>query len=253
MNHKYRFIGSDLFSYTISDGTLTATAQVVVNVSKDVTPPSVVAPVESIYTARTLGTTVSIKVAWSASDPGSGVVKYELWRQVDAGTWGAITLPTATTTSIATSVTVGHSYRFRVRARDFNGNISAVMYGPTVKPYVYQEGSITIAYGGTWAVSPFNVANSGGYTPSASIAGRTATFTISARDIAFVAPKSSIRGSVRIYVDGVLATTISEKSTTTLYRQVLWARHFSTLATHAVRLVVVGTGRVDVDCFLAFR
>src|SRR5439155_22130987 len=121
----------------------------------------------------------------------------------------------------------------------------ALLYGPTFKPYLYQEGSITIAYGGTWALSPFNVANSGGYTRYTPTAGRPATFTISARDIAFVAPQSSGRGSVRIYVDGVLAATITEHSTTTLYRQVLWSRHFGALATHKIKLVVVGGARVD--------
>ncbi len=250
------YYGTDQFTYTVRDsgGALQDTATVALTVAKDTTAPVVRAPAESIYTSRTLGTsTVAIRIAWSATDPGTGVVNYELWRQVDGGAWTAITLATPTTTAISTSLYVGHSYRYRVRVTDFNGNVSALVYGPTFKVYRYQESATAIVYGGTWSTSAYNASNSGGYTRYAYTAGKSATFTATARDFAFAAPTSSTRSSARIYVDGVLVATISEYSSTTLYRRVLWSRHFSTLASHTIRVVVAGNGRIDVDCFLALR
>jgi hypothetical protein len=68
-----------------------------------------------------------------------------------------------------------------------------------------------------------------------------------------VAPKSSSRGSASIYVDGVKVATVSLKQASTQYRQVVWTTHFSTLASRSIKVVVVGNGRVDVDCFVILR
>jgi hypothetical protein len=151
------------------------------------------------------------------------------------------------------TVTVGHVYQFRVRGVDRNGNISAWRYGPGVNASRYEETSAVIAYVGAWTKSPLNASNSGGYTKYAFGGARTASFKVTARDFAFVSPTSSTRGTARIYVDGVLVTTISEKTTTTVYRRVLWSTHFSSLASHTIKVYVLGTGRIDVDCFLALR
>ena len=78
-------------------------------------------------------------------------------------------------------------------------------------------------------------------------------FTRSVRDVAFVAPVSSGRGSVYIYVDGVKKATLSLHAATTAYRRVLWQWHFSSLATHSIKIVVAGNVRVDLDCFVALR
>lgn len=64
------------------------------------------------------------------------------------------------------------------------------------------------------------------------------------------------RGQVKVYVDGVYATTVDLYSTTTTYRSVAFARTFSTYGTHTVKLVVVGTaGRptVILDAFALIR
>jgi hypothetical protein len=246
------YVGSDLFSYTMTDGTLTATASVVVSVTKDTIAPVANPPVQTIRTGVTMNTTIGVRIAWSATDAGVGVAKYQVQVSVDGGAYSTITLPTALTTSSNRLLTVNHTYRFRMRATDKNGNVSGYKYGPTFKVLRIQDGSGSIVYGGTWAVSS-NSNESGGTSHYAGTAGKTATITTTGRDFAFVGPRSSTRGSLQIYVDGVLSKTISETSSTTSYRRVLWAVHFSTLTTHTIRVVVVGPSRIDLDCFLILR
>ena len=68
-------------------------------------------------------------------------------------------------------------------------------------------------------------------------------------DIGLVMTKSATSGSVDVFVDGVLASTINLRTTKTTYRQLVFLRHFTTLARHTVELRPTGTGRVDLDAF----
>jgi hypothetical protein len=249
------YLGSDSFTYTIQDtgGSLQDTATVVLTVVKDVTPPVVSAPAAAIRTGLSItGTTFGVRVAWTGSDAGVGISRFELQRQVDSGAWTAQSIATPLTTSVNPVFTAGHRFRYRVRAIDKNGNISAWRYSVFMNASLYQETAAQVTYTGAWAISS-NVSYSGGHTKYGYGVGKSATFTVTARDVAFVAPISSTRGSVRIYVDGVLAATVSEHGSTTIYRRVLWSRHFSTLVSHSIRVVLVGDGRIDIDAFLALR
>jgi VCBS repeat-containing protein len=248
------YTGTDQFTYTIQDsgGALQDTATVALSVGKDIIAPVANPPVQSIRTGVTMNTTIGVRIAWSATDAGVGVAKYTVQVSVDGGAYATITLPTALTTSSNRLLTVNHTYRFRMRATDKNGNVSGYKYGPTFKVLRIQDGSGSIVYGGTWAVSS-NINESGGTSHYAGTAGKTATITTTGRDFAFVGPRSSLRGTAQIYVDGVLAATINEQASTTSYRRVYWAVHFSTLTTHQIRVVVVGPSRIDLDCFLILR
>jgi len=249
------YTGPDQFTYKIVDsgGVLTDTATVSLSVGKDITPPVETAPVESLRTGITMGTTIGIRLTWGATDTGVGVKQYILQVSVDSGAYNTVSLPTALSKAINPFLTAGHYYRYRVRALDYNLNSSAYVYSPNFKVFRYQENSTTVVYGGSWLTSAFTSSYSGGFTKYAYAAGRTATFSVVARDFAFVAPKGSFRGSARIYVDGVWVATISEHATTSSSRQVLWATHFNAAALHSIRVFVLGNGRIDVDCFLALR
>lgn len=250
------YLGSDTFTYTIQDsgGSLQDTATVVLQVVKDVTPPVVSPPTQQIRTGLSTGSaSFAIHVGWSGTDAGVGISRFELQVQVDAGTWANVSLATPTTTSINPYVTVGHVYHYRVRGIDKNGNVGPWRYGQNVTTSRYEETNSLITYVGTWTQSPLNASNSSGFTKYAFGGSKTASFTTTARDFAFVSPTSSTRGTFKVYVDGVLVSTISEKSTATVYRRVLWATHFSTPASHTIKVYVVGDGRIDVDCFLALR
>lgn len=249
------YIGTDTFTYTIQDsgGLPQDAATVALTVAKDTKAPITSAPSASIRTGVQMQSTYLLgHVGWTGSDAGVGIKTFQLQRSINGGAYASITLSTAKATSASLRFTFGTSYRFRLRAVDLNGNTSAWKYGPTFKPYRYQESSSTVVYTGSWAKA-LNSSDSGGATRYTSIATRTATFTTSGRDFAYVAPISSTRGSAQVYVDGVLSATVNLHSSTTIYRRVLWATHFSSLGTHAIRIVVLGTGRVDVDCFMVLR
>jgi cadherin-like protein/Big-like domain-containing protein len=249
------YYGADSFPYTISDNDpttpLTDTATVVVNVVKDATPPTVTTPLQHIRTGVTMTSTALLgTITWTGTDTGVGIDHYTVQRSVNGGTFASLTLSTPTATSL--NVTYGFSgatYRFRVRAVDRNGNVGAWANGPTFTTSRSQETSGYFKYSGFWATTS-NVNDSGGAAKYAGTAGKSVTFTRSFRDVAFVAPKSSTRGSADIYVDGVKVATVSLKSSTGKYRQVIWTAHFNSKTTHTVRIVVVGNGRIDLDCFV---
>ena len=56
-----------------------------------------------------------------------------------------------------------------------------------------------------------------------------------------------------MWVDGVLAATINLRSSKTLYRQLVFSRHFTTLGTHTIEMRPAGGGRVYLDAFLVYR
>jgi hypothetical protein len=89
------------------------------------------------------------------------------------------------------------------------------------------------------------------YQPDATFHG-TDTFDY-VRDFAWVATRTPTSGSAQVWIDGVLAATINLRSTSTTYRQLVFQRHFSTLATHTIEIRPMGTGRIHLDAFLFYR
>jgi hypothetical protein len=181
------------------------------------------------------------------------VKSYQLQRQVNGGSWSTITLASATSTSINLSLTRLTTYRFRVRATD---NLSVVStpfaYGGTFKPVTSDNTSTLIAYTGTWSTGSSS-AYFGGTTRYASTAGRSATYSFTGSSVAWIAYKSTTRGSARVYVDGVLRATVSLYSTTATARAQVFAYNWSTSTAHTIKVVVVGTAghpRVDIDAFV---
>jgi hypothetical protein len=51
----------------------------------------------------------------------------------------------------------------------------------------------------------------------------------------------------------VLEATISLRSSSVRYRQVVFARRFATLGWHTIEVRPVGNGRVDLDAFAVLR
>jgi hypothetical protein len=122
-------VGLDYFTYTISDDLgLTDTAIVYVMVATDATPPVATAP-RVIISAASGATGVKATIAWRATDPQSGISRYQLQRQVDTGGWTTVALPAPTSTRLVQSLPPGHDYRFRVRARNGAGIYGAFATG----------------------------------------------------------------------------------------------------------------------------
>jgi hypothetical protein len=117
---------------------------------------------------------------------------------------------------------------------------------------VVDSASSWISYSGTWSTSSSTSYYSGS-TRYASTAGRAASYTFSGKSVAWVAYRSTSRGSAYVYIDGVLKATVSLYSTTSAARAQVYAFNWSTEGTHTIRVVVVGTAghpRIDVDAMV---
>ena len=231
-------------------------ASAVHSVIIDRSAPTTSAPTQRLRNGLSLTTSVPIGVSWSGSDGsiGSGIATYDVARSVDGGPFAAFATG-LTAGSLSTSGTSGHSYRFEVRAHDKAGNVGGWVAGATVKPTLLQQTSTSIHYGGTWATTTSS-SYSGGSTRYATAAGASASLTTSARGFAFVTTRGPTRGAVRIYVDGVLKTTIDLLAASTAYRYVAYSVSWGSLGTHTIKIVVVGTAgrpRVDLDAFEILR
>ncbi|HEX2756547.1 MAG TPA: S8 family serine peptidase [Candidatus Limnocylindrales bacterium] len=248
--------GTPAGSYPVSvtadehGNTHTAIATVVVEVDVPTAQP----PATAALARAQLGTTsLATRTSWpAATDPTTGIAGYELESSVDGGAWVATTATSATVRSTLGSQSIGHAYRYRVRAQDTVGNWSAWANGPSVTGVLVQDRSSAVSYSGTWTKASYTYA-SGGSTTWAVSKGARARTTFSGRGIALVAPTSSTRGSAAIYIDGVYRTTISFRSAANHGRVVLYSTSFATLATHTIELRLSGNGRVDLDTFVILR
>jgi Big-like domain-containing protein len=251
------FQGSTTFDYTVHDpGGLPGTATVLVDVGADTIAPVGTAPVESIRTGVSIGaTTVPVRITWSATDVGVGVTRYLLQRSVDGGAYATVTLPTAGTTAVNQSLTVGHTYQYRMRPYDGAGNPGTLKYGPLFRVSKVEQSSSLVTYAGAVWPTVIDAGDSGGSARYTYAGNATVTLRLSGRDFAFVAPVNSFRGSAWVYVDGQFVTSITEKtgSATTTYRRLLFSVHFSTYGTHIIQIRVSGNGRIDADAFVALR
>jgi hypothetical protein len=226
-------------------------------VIRDTTAPAVSAPGVTPRTSVPLsGSAIPVTVTWRGADgtTGSGIAAYALERSLDGGvTWSTVASG-VTGTSRTSSVPASGSTRFRVRATDAAGN-EGVSTATTRAGRLVQQSSSAVRYPTAWT-SVSGSSYSGGSARYTRTAGRSASYTFTARSIAVVSTRASTRGKVRIYVSGVLQATVDTVRSSTQYRSVIWQKTYTTTQTRTIRLVVVGTSgrpRVDLDAFVVLR
>ncbi len=228
----------------------------VARLGDDVAPPSLGAPRPSFVAGAQAGRTgISIRIAWSIADPGSGVATMRLERSVNGGTFTPVTLTSSAARSVSHTLTYGRRYQYRLTATDNAGNQATWALGPAFTPTLYTEGSSRVAYAGTWRVAGSS-SYLGGRARYASAARHRATITLSGLAVAWVSTAARTRGSARVYADGVLQGTYSTYRSATTYRRVITGRTFPATGSHTFRIEVVGTARhprVDVDSFVVLR
>jgi GH25 family lysozyme M1 (1,4-beta-N-acetylmuramidase) len=233
---------------TSSGLTRTTTVNLVI---ADGIAPTVTAPTTGLSAGKALGsTTVPVRVHWTATDP-SGIAREALQRSISGGTWTNVSLGSATSTTSNQLLTVGKFVRQRSRATDRIANTSNWFQGPSVRASITQQNSTAVTWSGSWHTVTTSKA-SGGSLRYSTVAGASATFRFTGSSVAWVAARGTSRGSARIYVDGVYATIISTRASTSAYRAIVFARNWSTVGTHTIKIVVVGNAghpRVDVDAF----
>jgi len=194
-------------------------------------------------------------LTWSATDPGgAGVRSYEIKRSVDGG---AFTLfdSGVTGTSMAVTLTPGHTYRFEVRATDRAGNVGAWVAGPTVRAYLTQQTRSSISWSGAWK-SVSDPRFSGGSVRFTSAAGARMTYSFKGRAIAWVSTFAPNRGMAKVYIDGSLVATVDTGAPGLAFHRVAFARTWSASGYHTIRIVVLGTAgrpRVDIDALEVLR
>lgn len=222
-------------------------------ITLDTMAPTATAPTYAFASGMAMSSTSTpTRFTWSGSDATSGVARYEAALSTDGGAYSTIST-SLTSATLTQNLASGHTYRLRVRAVDRAGLTGAWAYGATFTVSVYQESSSRITYSGTW-YRPASSSYWGGYERYATAAGARAWFTFTGRAYALVGCVGPSRGSVKVYVNGVLTRTVSTYATTTSCRRVLFSLSWSTAVSRKISIVVSGTSghpRVDIDAIVA--
>lgn len=200
-----------------------------------------------------VGSTIPTTFTWTGGDSGWGVDHYTLQRSVDGGSYGSSILTSSKSRVVA--LVAGHTYRFRVHAVDKAGNVGYWDYGPTFRVSTYQETSASVHWHGTWHTGTAT-GYWGGADRYTTATNAYASFSFTGRSFAWVAPTSSVRGTAKVYVNGVYAATVNLYSTSGTTRRIVFSRTWSTVAARTISIKCFGTAghpRIDVDGLVAFR
>jgi subtilisin family serine protease len=231
------------------------TAPVAITTLVDRAAPTVTAPVSSIRSGVPLnGSAIPLRLTWTASDAETGARFYWVQYSTNGGSsWFDLSTQFPYKT-MDVLVSPSGSMRFRILAYDWAGHASAAFAtGPTFSPRLSQESSSAITYSGAWFLSRYT-SFSGGAARYTSVGKRSATYSFSARAVAFVTTLAPSRGVAKIWLDGVLVARIDLGRSPTAFRRIVWTRTFTSVGTHKVKVSVVGGyGRVDVDAFAVLR
>jgi len=193
-----------------------------------------------------------VRLAWTGADVGSGVASYQLQQKTGSHGYATVKLSKATSRSSSRTLTVGSTYRFRVRAVDKRGNVGAWTYGPAFKVVRLQENSA--AYVGSWATRSSS-SYSGGKERSTSATGASASITTIGRTISWFGIRGKTRGTAQVFVDGVFAQTVNLSQSTTKYQYIVFSRTFATSASHIIQIVFTDapTKSIDIDGFIVLH
>ena len=223
----------------------------------DTTDPDITLLRVGALPGETAGSPIPSRIRWAGTDfGGTGISRYDLQVSSNGGaSWSTLQLSPATRTSLDIDLSQGIPYRFRVRARDKAGNIGSWATTTTVRLSSGQETSTAQKYSGAWTQVADAAAWGGGYKRSTTF-GAAMTYAFTGRAIAWVGALGPGHGKVRIYVDGVLRTTLDLESGPAASRVILYATDFGGSGSHTIRIANLGTaGRpaVDHDAVIVYR
>jgi hypothetical protein len=218
--------------------------------------PSITAPKAGLRSVtRLAGDDLPVTISWTGNDNGpAGIGSYDVRRSIDGGAFKAIARNTPGN-SLNRTLDPGHAYRFKVRATDKAGNVGPWKAGPTIRPRLLQQSHDDVIFKGR-TVPTSSARFSGGSQRYLAAEGASAKLTTRARSLSFVTTMGPNRGAARIYIDGKLATTVDLNDPDRTYRYVAFTKTWSSVGTHTIRIVAVGTPghpRVDVDAFGIIR
>jgi hypothetical protein len=228
------------------------TGRVYITRGSDTRLPTTTRPSNTFLTASVIsGGRVAVGFRWTGSDLGSGVARYEASQSTDGASWTTITT-TLLSPSLTRSLSPGHTYRLRVRAIDRAGNVGLWTYGASFHLTARQESNSAIKWRGTW-YGRSSAAYWAGHERSAMVYGATASLTFTGRSFAWVASRSVVAGSARIYVNGTYIASVNLHAASSTARVVMFSKAWTTAVTRTVTVRVLGTighPRVNVDAFV---
>ena len=199
------------------------------NVIAETTAPTfTTTPKLSLRTGTVNTAAVPVTLGWKATD-NAALSSVKLLAPTTA-TYGP------TTTSSARTAKSGTATTWSMRAYDYAGNYRTS--SPAYTPVILQETSAVKS--GSWTTRS-STSYLGGKSYSSGSKGASLTWTFTGRSASWVVSRAASSGQVYVYVDGVKVSTVDLKSSTTLYRQAIWTKTWSSSAKHTVKIVVVGT------------
>ncbi len=256
---QHMYFGGDFLEWQTHPGVVTQARLAVFSTTDpaDVTPPVVSAPVAAIANGATLGVSkVPLRLVWKASDPGSGVCRFRVFRRFSTNPFTVVPLTLATSRAAATQAApAAKAYQFAASATDCSDLSSATVSSAPVHLTAYQNSSRSITYRGGWdGVRAPNAY--GGSLRRTGRAGASAALRFTGREIAWVAAKTPSSGSARVYIDGRAVATVHLRATMPTQRRVVFTRTWATAGTHRIKIVALGTQshpQVSVDALLVLR
>ncbi|MFI6935481.1 peptidoglycan recognition protein [Streptomyces sp. NPDC050287] len=206
----------------------TATSAALTVVADTTAPAFTTTPKLSLRTGTVNTTAVPVSLGWKATDD-------KALREVKLVSPTAATFGPTTTASNRTANS-GTAATWSMQAYDYAGNYRTASASYT--PVILQETSAVKS--GSWTTRS-STSYLGGKSYSSGSKGASLTWTFTGRSASWVVSRASSSGQAYVYVDGVKVSTVDLKSSTTLYRQAIWTKTWSSSAKHTVKIVVVGT------------
>ncbi|MFD6994873.1 N-acetylmuramoyl-L-alanine amidase [Streptomyces mirabilis] len=185
-------------------------------------------PTLSLHSGTVSTSAVPVTLGWKATDD-------KALREVKLLSPTTATFGPTTTTSNRTAKS-GAATVWSMRAYDYAGNYRTS--SPSYTPVILQETAATKS--GSWTTRS-STGYLGGQSYSSGSKGASLTWTFTGRSAAWVVSRAASSGQAYIYVDGTKISTVDLKSSTTLYRQAIWTKTWSSSAKHTIKIVVVGT------------
>ncbi len=221
----------------------------------DATAPSVTTPIARFDLGGVFGGgTAPVDVTWDGFDVGSaGLDHFVLQVSVDGGSYTTIDDDIVAFRK-TTTVSKGHTYRFRVRGVDAADNQSAWKYSATSKLVVIQDGNDRVDYTGAWK-RKVDTDAAGDTVRKTSVKGRLASLSFFGRAVAWVAPTGAAYGKAKVYIDGEFVETI-DLSGADGDRVQVFKKNWSQNGGHTITVKVLGTAghpRVEIDAFLYLK
>ena len=223
------------------------------SITLDTTPPVITtAPAPAFVKGHLGATAVPIKISWAGTDATSGINHYDLEESVDGGAFSLVASPTVANATV--NLNPGHSYKFEVRATDNAGNVSGFTAGTAFTLSAFQETAGAITYSSGWTKQAL-AGSYGGSVKFATVAGKTAKFSFTGSQVAWVSTLGTNRGSATAALDGGAAVTVNTHGAALKPAMVVYTKTVAAGA-HSLLLKVLGTSghpRVDVDAFLVIH